>query len=221
DRNFDVYDDEGSQMYMGVRGEDNVADRAVRDTAGEVCETFDGHESKIFCTYYCAVCGGGTVRGTEVFSDAAPPLAAVKCDYCREARLYRWTAEISKGDMQKELDPWLKEKGQPTGALKTVSLVRATGGGATIPEFDVRSGKQSVRISGSELRVLLSGRGLYSPQFTIADRGRVLEISGRGHGHGVGLCQWGARGQALEGKTCPQILQHYYPGSTIATRTWK
>ena len=33
---------------------------------------------------------------------------------------------------------------------------------------------------------------------------------------GVPLCQWGARGQALEGRTCQQILSYYYPGSTVA-----
>jgi stage II sporulation protein D len=90
-----------------------------------------------------------------------------------------------------------------------------------LPEFDLTVDKQSLRISSSELRQLLSGQGLYSPRFTIDDKGRKLQISGRGHGHGVGLCQWGSRGQALEGRSCEQILQYYYPGSTIATRRWK
>ena len=48
-----------------------------------------------------------------------------------------------------------------------------------------------------------------------------LLINGRGHGHGVGLCQWGARGQAVEGRTCEQILSYYYPGATVVTRSWR
>jgi stage II sporulation protein D len=215
-----------SQKYLGfqyreggklIAGESEAGRKIAAATRGKVCHYHD----KIFCTYYCAVCGGNTVKGTEVFADAAPPLVSVKCDFCREARLYRWTAEISKTDMQKELEPWFKEKGQNPGPLKTVSLVRSTAGGGALPEFDIRTGKQSARISGAELRQLLGGRGLYSPRFTIEDRGKVFEIAGRGHGHGVGLCQWGARGQALEGRTCEKILQHYYPGSTVATRVWK
>jgi stage II sporulation protein D len=123
--------------------------------------------------------------------------------------------------MQKELEPWFREKGQKSGALQTVSLVKSNAPDGTLPEFDVRAGRQMVRISGSELRQLLSGHGIYSPRFAIAERGQMFEIKGRGHGHGVGLCQWGARGQALEGRTCEQILGYYYPGATLATRAWK
>ena len=39
---------------------------------------------------------------------------------------------------------------------------------------------------------------------------------GRGFGHGVGLCQWGAQALAEQGKTEYQILAHYYPGSDPA-----
>lgn len=215
-----------SQKYLGYQyrdggkllaGESEAGRKIANATRGKVCH----YRGKIFCTYYCAACGGNTLKGTEFFSDAAPLLVSVKCDYCREARLYRWNAEISKADMQRELEPWLKEKGQTSGALKTVALVRSSPAAGSLPEFDVRAGSQTVRISGSELRQLLVGRGLYSPQFTIEDKGRTFAITGRGHGHGVGLCQWGSRGQALEGKTCEQILNYYYPSVTLATRNYK
>ena len=39
---------------------------------------------------------------------------------------------------------------------------------------------------------------------------------GSGWGHGVGMSQWGAYGQALEGRTAPEILGHYYQGTTLA-----
>ena len=37
---------------------------------------------------------------------------------------------------------------------------------------------------------------------------------GSGYGHGVGMSQIGARGQALEGKSAVDILAYYYPGTT-------
>jgi stage II sporulation protein D len=43
----------------------------------------------------------------------------------------------------------------------------------------------------------------------------LLRFVGRGWGHGVGLCQWGARGMATQGFTYKQILAHYYPGTSI------
>jgi stage II sporulation protein D len=222
----DLFASTRSQKYLGYQyrdggrllaGETDAGRRIAAATRGKICQ----YHGKIFCTYYCAACGGSTVKGTEVFSDAAPPLVSVKCDFCREAKLYRWRAEISKSDLEKELEPWLREKGQKSGPVKAVSRVRTSASGGTIPEFDLQIDKQTVRMSGVELRQILSDRGLSSPQFTIADKGGVFEFAGRGHGHGVGLCQWGARGQALEGKKYEQILSYYYPGSTLLTRIWK
>lgn len=40
-------------------------------------------------------------------------------------------------------------------------------------------------------------------------------VTGTGYGHGVGLSQWGALGQAREGRTAEQILGHYYPGTRV------
>ncbi|MFQ3585966.1 MAG: hypothetical protein SNJ85_13800, partial [Cyanobacteriota bacterium] len=37
----------------------------------------------------------------------------------------------------------------------------------------------------------------------------------RGAGHGVGLCQWGARGLAQQGFSTQQILDHYFPGTQV------
>lgn len=44
---------------------------------------------------------------------------------------------------------------------------------------------------------------------------RTLILQGTGYGHGVGLCQWGARGMAEGGATAARILRHYYTGVKI------
>lgn len=44
----------------------------------------------------------------------------------------------------------------------------------------------------------------------------AVVVTGRGWGHGVGLCQTGAHGMALAGATSPDILAHYYPGTTLS-----
>jgi stage II sporulation protein D len=43
----------------------------------------------------------------------------------------------------------------------------------------------------------------------------VFVVSGRGYGHGVGMSQYGAYGQAQAGRTYDQILGHYYSGTEI------
>ena len=46
-----------------------------------------------------------------------------------------------------------------------------------------------------------------------------LTFYGRGYGHGVGMSQYGARGRALAGQLAPEILAHYYPTTTLGTRS--
>jgi stage II sporulation protein D len=45
--------------------------------------------------------------------------------------------------------------------------------------------------------------------------GERIEFEGRGFGHGVGLCQFGAEGQAKAGRSAEEILATYYPGATV------
>src|SRR5690606_26772082 len=45
----------------------------------------------------------------------------------------------------------------------------------------------------------------------------VLRLEGRGHGHGVGLSQWGAHAMARGGADARAILAHYYPGTEIGS----
>ena len=40
-------------------------------------------------------------------------------------------------------------------------------------------------------------------------------LAGGGWGHGVGMSQWGAFGQAKAGRDYRAILAHYYPGTTL------
>jgi stage II sporulation protein D len=49
----------------------------------------------------------------------------------------------------------------------------------------------------------------------IRKTGSGFQIQGRGWGHGVGLCQEGAKGMALKGKSYGKILKLYYPGTQI------
>ncbi|MBQ6435744.1 MAG: SpoIID/LytB domain-containing protein, partial [Synergistaceae bacterium] len=51
--------------------------------------------------------------------------------------------------------------------------------------------------------------------YSIEKSGNEFIFYGRGWGHGVGMCQWGAMAMAEQGWTAEQILNHYYPGTAI------
>jgi stage II sporulation protein D len=72
------------------------------------------------------------------------------------------------------------------------------------------------RVRGMHIRGLL---GLKDNVFRWLSVGQGSQrhwiFYGRGWGHGLGMCQTGAYGMALEGSSFQQILQHYYPGMTL------
>jgi len=51
--------------------------------------------------------------------------------------------------------------------------------------------------------------------YSIEKSGNEFLFYGRGWGHGVGMCQWGAMAMAEKGWTAEKILTHYYPGTVV------
>jgi stage II sporulation protein D len=72
------------------------------------------------------------------------------------------------------------------------------------------------RVRGMHIRGLLGLKDNVFRWLTVGQGSRRRWIFyGRGWGHGLGMCQTGAYGMALEGATFQQILQHYYPGMNL------
>lgn len=76
-------------------------------------------------------------------------------------------------------------------------------------------------MSGQDLRLYLDPMRLRSNVITELVNGEeAVTIRGRGFGHGVGLCQWGAYTLAKEGKKAAEIAQYYFQGTKIEKR-WR
>jgi stage II sporulation protein D len=211
---YDLLASQRSQKYLGyeyldasdrrLAGESPGSRRAVNSTRGMVYQ-YDG---KLFCTYYSAACGGQTTNGQQVFKDASDSLASVPCEWCSKSPFYRWTRDMPLDDFQQRI--W-DQGNVPQEEIKITQLVEP--GTGAITQFELDNGRNVKKLSGIELRDRLPSGLLLSPQFTIKlDADRVI-FEGRGYGHGVGFCQWGAKGQADAGRNCFEIVRFYYPGS--------
>lgn len=64
---------------------------------------------------------------------------------------------------------------------------------------------------------LLGWNVVKSPEFTVEREGERFLLRGRGFGHRVGLCQWGAEAMARLGKSADEILTFYFPGCTVSS----
>ena len=111
---------------------------------------------------------------------------------------------------------WLLPGGEPTTAMKSWLSARADLTQAVITAHVGRS--VAVGIGR-----LLADRGsvgalplLQAKPFPAVAVPKSFTFSGSGFGHGVGMSQWGAYGQAKEGRTATEILQHYFTGSVVA-----
>ncbi len=221
---FDVFGNSRSQMYLGyeyrdaegrrLAGETPDSREIIRDTAGVVC-TYQG---KIFTTWYSAVCGGQTVNGRSVFTDAVPALRSVECDWCREAKLYRWTSELPVAQASTALRQHLAKDNLVFGELTSLEPAQVEPG--DLARYTVSDGTNRHQIAGTTLRRLLPSGLLRSPRFSGQIEDDVVKFSGHGDGHGVGFCQWGARGLGIAGRSALQILSYYYSGiETVRLRS--
>jgi SpoIID/LytB domain protein len=79
------------------------------------------------------------------------------------------------------------------------------------------AGDKAVITVGKELEIrrLLSESHLKSSAFHATFKEDSVILEGKGWGHGVGLCQIGAAVMASKGYSYTEILEHYYPGTTI------
>lgn len=226
-RNWDMRQTAAHQVYRGVSAESAQVWQAVNQTKGQVlvCQQSDGTED-IFPSYYSSTCGGHTENSENVFGDSFQPLIGVACPYCQNVakpRFFFWPMiQFDKDDVITKLVqkyPTLKKLGDITG----LSMAGQTDHGEFSRLTKIRllgsTGKSDV-VRAEDLRLTIdpTGRKLRSTICQIMElHDKWVFLSGRGWGHGVGMCQCGAEGMARQGKTSEQILSHYYPGSKILT----
>jgi stage II sporulation protein D len=188
--------------YRGVAGESAAADLATELTRGIVLTYHD----RILPAYFTNTCGGRTVPVEKVFAmEPAAPLGRVKCDWCRESPSYEWTAEIPGAQIAERLGD---------ARISTVSSIKTEGAEPDgYARFVVINGE--VRLGAHAFGLAVGSELIKSACFTVTERDGQFRFEGRGSGHGVGLCQWGARGMAEAGKSWMDILLCYYPEAAL------
>ena len=227
-RGFDLVGSVNDQAYTGQQSETPLAIAAVAATRGEVV-TFNDQPIDAF---FSSTCGGRTEDGTAAFAgarhsylrsvdDRGPSGAA----WCATSPRYHWKASWTAGQLAAILRKTLVAERLPGGRVGDLRDVRVdrltTSGRIASVELIGRSGRTV--LAGQAIRRVLSppeGGLLWSTDFTIrvSRTGGKLErvdVDGRGNGHAVGMCQWGAIGRARAGQDYPTILSSYFPGTEL------
>lgn len=225
-RSWDVRKTQASQAYHGFDAESKSVWEAVNKTWGQVlvCDNVAGVK-EIFCSYYSSACGGHTENSKHVFGGQEfAPLSGVNCPYCRYAAKpnnFFWPmVQFDKDVVEKQLFgryPTLVKLGKLTKIEVAAESKYETLRRLTLLKLVGSTGK-SDNIRAEDLRLTIdpTGRKIKSTSCEIFDMGdKWAFLSGRGFGHGVGMCQCGAQAMARKGADAERILYHYYPGSAI------
>ena len=235
-KRFDVCADDHCQRYQGLTmavGE--TVRKAIDQTWGQVL-TFEG---EICDARFSKCCGGMTERFDTCWEDRDVPylpalpdtpghgegdpfchtsdpavLSQVLNDYDLETRdFYEWTVTYAVDELSALI---ARRSGHDIGTLTALEPLE-TGSSGRIRTLKV-VGTRETLIVGKELMIrrILSESHLKSSAFTAAftSDGKV-RLTGRGWGHGVGLCQIGAAVMGSRGYPYDQILSHYYPGADL------
>ena len=204
---YDVEDDQRSQVYRGEGVVTDVTRRAAEETAGMVLT----HRGRPIDALYSSSSGGYTAANEAVwFTDPVPYLRAVADPYDSAAPDHRWSTSASADRVHRSL---ASRHGVPVDGFE---ITRHSRSGRVVRARLSPSGKT---INGAQLRVAINaaagGRTLKSSKFTARRRGASYHFQGGGFGHGVGMSQYGAYGQARAGRSHREILDHYFAGTTL------
>jgi SpoIID/LytB domain protein len=207
DEGFDVCDLSHCQV-LGRAGASG--DAAARATAGLVL--LDGGEAAE--VYYSASCGGHTEKPSSVWPGArdAPHLPARPDEAC--AGEPSWRTEIAEPDLRRVLQA-AGLRGDTLSRLAVASrdvsgrAARLAVGGMVPDHLDAGA----FRMSAGRV---LGWQTIGSTLFDVRRTASGYVFSGRGRGHGVGLCVLGAVNRARRGAGRDEILAAYFPGLEVA-----
>jgi len=206
---FDVAATTDDQVYLGAERETAKLRRIVKETAGIAVL----YKDKVFPTYFHSTCAGHTEEVSRALKyESIPPLRGVPCNYCRDSKYYGWwTVNV---DVE-ALSALMRRNGRNVGQVTNVE------------PLDIGPSQRAlrVRVTGTagttvmnayDFRKLVGASQIRNTYFIVRNYGSYFQFLGRGWGHGVGMCQFGAKGMADKGYGFAAILRHYYPGADLA-----
>ena len=221
---YNLKDSTEDQVYPGTSSEGPSTIQAVKDTVGVIIK-YQGNPVSL---YYYSSCGGYTANNEDVWvtGSALGYLRAVPdndggADFCSPSVSGNTSYTWSYAYPMSTLESTLKGNSNTAPSNPNATLVDVN-----VAQWDV-SGRakyvnivysdQTKQVSGATFRTVAGSTLIKSTKWDYDPyvSGGYMYFAGKGYGHGVGMCQWGARGMVLKGYNYRDVLYHYYTGITI------
>lgn len=191
-----------TQAYRGIEAESESGKVAIQDTQGLILH----YHRKPFPSFFHTRCGGYTRSANEVWSSAGESPQGVECQPCLGEGVGLWKFQMTAVEFRRRL----LQTGYRLPNRFRISLFRDSANRVSSVRVD------DLKISAEELRRILGPDQLRSSFFKIRTRHNNIYFYGRGWGHGVGLCQYGAIQMAKNNRYhYKKILRWYYPDTRL------
>ncbi len=199
---YDVLTLTSDQSYQGRGWETALSRRAVRETDKEALFY---HNSMVY-PYYSSTCAGHTALSADVWNKSLPYIKSVECGLsnkilCSLSPHFKdWEREITRDELSEIMNFTVNkfeiEQADPFGRVKYIKVNERSYLFDNLKSLTAR--KKGWAFLKSNL-------------FTIrrSSDGLVYHIRGKGLGHGVGLCQYGAI-ELSKVKNYKEILKFYF-----------
>lgn len=199
---------------------------AVRAAADATRGESLSYQGKPVAAFYNQNCGGTTAAGSETWAEISEPYLSIHEDpFCLMTGGLKWETALTHAQINKAL----RTSGlQPPENWQAMEISSRNNSGR-VRTLNLSGGKPAAfTLAGSSFRFAVNRafgwNHVRSDLYDLRNVGGKVLFSGRGAGHGVGLCQAGAEEMARQGKTYKEILSFYYPGTQVTSsenETWQ
>jgi len=195
------------QVYKGTVSETETTNKAVDSTSGIIMV----YNSIPILAYFHSTCGGRTADDRFVWKgEDLPYLTSVNCSYCKNSPFYNWQVNISLDEIYEAL----LKKYKTVGQIRAITLGREDN---RVSNIKIEHANGIIRMTGNDFRMMFEAKKIKSLYFEAKQTRNGLILNGHGWGHGVGMCQWGAKEMAGQGKNFYDILRFYYRGISVVS----
>lgn len=203
-RPFHIRNCNKHQTYSGLHHKD-ILRQAVEETRGVVI----GYNNKPILAMFDGCCGGIIPSHIEGYDFSKTPYLSrnYACEFCKDYKIFSWKAEFSKSYLEKVL----KENLASLKRLKQIVTEHDNAG--VVKRLIIKDHKTDHFLEGAVLYSLL--KEIVSFSYSIEHLKDTIIIKGKGYGHHLGLCQWGAKKMVDLGWSYKQILEFYYPKTNL------
>ena len=207
-RKFDLVATQADQVFRYGTSQNPYLQEIVESTRGQVLMK----NGNVVEAFYSSTCGGKLRSALMAgLSHNSPLTRCLSDNYCTISPFRNWMVRTHVTEIEKKL----RRKGIKIKNLETVEVADRDAAGYVSQVALIDNRGHRTTISGDRFRYAFGSMQVKSTLFDLTHHSPTVDISGRGFGHGVGMCQYGAKQMAQKRRGYRSILSKYYPGISV------